>query len=71
MISSGLKLLFGALAGLGPFFAGFMIDRVVEPEIYAFFFLFGIGLGLAGLFGFAGLERDEGVRHARNLRREG
>ncbi|KPH80547.1 hypothetical protein [Bosea vaviloviae] len=70
MISSGFKLIFAAMAILGPFAAGAMRQFVVNDEVYAFFLVGGVLLGLVGLFGFAAFERDELIEHERNLRGE-
>lgn len=71
MISSGFKLIFAAMAMLGPFGAGVMRQYVVDPEIYAFFLVGGVLLGMVGLFAFASFERDELIAHQRHLRGEG
>ncbi|MDP3408226.1 hypothetical protein [Bosea sp. (in: a-proteobacteria)] len=70
MISSGFKLIFATMAMLGPFGAGAMRAYVVHAEIYVFFLLGGVLLGLVGLFGFASIERDELAAHRRHLQGE-
>jgi uncharacterized membrane protein len=71
LFSAITKLAAVTFAVLGPFIAGTVSPFTLDPEVYAFVVIGGIALGLAGLFGFAAIEREEGVRHARNLRREG
>lgn len=70
-IQSAFKLIFASIAMLGPFGAGAMHLYVREPEIYVFFALGGVLLGLAGLFGYASFERVEMAEHQRHLRGEG
>lgn len=69
MIRSGLKLIYLAFVPLGGFGAGVMYQYVKQPEIYAFFLLAGLTLSLSGAFGFAQLDREESLRHTRNLGR--
>lgn len=71
MISSAFKLIFAAMAMLGPFGAGAMRQYVAAPEAYSFFLVGGVLLGLVGLFGYAAFERDELVEHRRKLNGEG
>jgi uncharacterized membrane protein len=71
VFSAIAKLAAVTCAVLGPFIAGTVSPFALDPEVYAFCVMSGIALGLAGLFAFAAIEREEGVRHARNLRREG
>jgi hypothetical protein len=63
MLQSLFKLFCLAAAMLGPFSAGAIGPYVREPEIYAIFLVGGILLGIAGLCGFASIERDEARRH--------
>ena len=70
-IQSAFKLIFTTMAMLGPFGAGAMRQYVHDPEVYVFFLIGGVLLGMVGLFGYASFERDELVEHQRNLRREG
>ncbi|SIP95349.1 hypothetical protein [Bosea sp. TND4EK4] len=58
MFSGLLKLAAGAAAMLGPFCAG-LAFQIVVPEVQAYFAAAGIGVGLAGLAGFAALEGME------------
>lgn len=67
MFSAIMKLVCGAAAMLGPFLVGALAPYARDPEVYAFFIVAGVGIGLAGLFGFAALDRGELRRHARNL----
>lgn len=70
MIRSGAKLLFLACVPLGGFIAGALYHYVKQPEVYALFLAAGVGASLAGAFGFAQLDREEAVRHARHLGRD-
>lgn len=58
MFSGLLKLVAGTAAMLGPFFAG-LAFQIVVPELQVYFAAAGIGVGLAGLAGFAALEGRE------------
>lgn len=69
MIRSGAKLLFLACVPLGGFLAGVMVQYIKPAEVYAFFLAAGVGLSLAGAFGFANMEREEGERHGRTIGR--
>jgi hypothetical protein len=71
MLSTLFKLVYTAAAILGPFLAGAANAIVRDPGAQAALIVLGVGIGLMGLFGFAGLERDEAVDHARRLSGEG
>jgi uncharacterized membrane protein len=62
-----MKILAVTAAMAGPFIVGAMMPFARDPEVYAFFVVAGISLGIAGLFGFAALDRGELHRHVRNL----
>jgi hypothetical protein len=70
MFAASLKLLAVTAAVLGPFLAGASL-AVTVPEVRAFFVIAGCGAGLAGLFGFAGIEAGERRQFDRHLGREG
>jgi hypothetical protein len=65
MFVACLKMTALAAAMLGPFTVGAMSRFIRDPETFAFFLVAGIGTGIAGVFGFAALERVEGERHGR------
>lgn len=58
MFSGLLKLVAGAAAIVGPFLGGLSLQFTV-PEVQAFFAAAGVGIGFAGLVGFAALEGME------------
>lgn len=61
MLQSFFKLGCGAATILGPLGAGYSIS-VTVPEVAWFYVGAGVALGLAGLFGFSSIERDEAIR---------
>lgn len=63
MLQSLFKLFCLGAAMLGPFAAGILFAYVRQPEICAIFLAGGVLLGVAGLCGFASIERDEARRH--------
>ena len=65
MLQSLFKLFCMAAAMLGPFAAGIIRPYVLQPEIYAIFLVGGGLLGIAGLCGFASIERNEQQAHDR------
>lgn len=69
MFRSAFKLVCISLVPLGGFVAGAMLHFVRDPEVYGFVLIAGAGASLAGAFGFAQLDREEAVRHARHLGR--
>ena len=62
-----MKFVACVAAMFGPFAVGAAASFVRDPEVLAFFIVSGVGTGLAGLFGFAALDRGELRRHVRNL----
>lgn len=69
MFAAFLKMAAIAAAMLGPFTVGAVSRYVRDPETFAFFLVAGIGFGIAGIFGFAALERHEGEQHGRRMGR--
>jgi coenzyme F420-reducing hydrogenase gamma subunit len=69
MIRSAFKLLCICLVPLGGIVAGAMLHFVRDPEVYAFVLIAGTCASLAGAVGFARLDREEALRHARHLGR--
>ena len=67
MFAALMKLAAGAAAMIGPFAVGAAASFVSDPEAFAFFLVAGMGMGMAGLFGFAALDRGELRRHVRNV----
>jgi hypothetical protein len=67
MFVAFLKMSALAAAMLGPFTVGAMSRFIRDPETFAFFLVAGISIGIAGVFGFAALERIEGERHGRRM----
>lgn len=65
LFQSVFKLACGVSTVVGPFGAGMVPRYVANPEACMFFMCAGVLLGIAGLFGFAGVERAEQKAHDR------
>lgn len=68
MLSGSVKLVAAAASVMGPLVAGLVFPHALVLEAQIFVIVAGMGAGLAGLFGFAAIDRHEEARHRAILR---